>query len=197
MLTSRTTPSITEIGSSPTGAKSPNAMVVPSERRVSPEALIIKRFTPGDMVAIERRPTTSTVALATSGFQITLKSRQGPCGSTPFIGSSPLNATGESSSAARKLRSGRTSCIPSPSITVRIRRMPGNTENGPSDATSAIDSRQTTLPSASFRRSSRVTPPPFFHGVATRSVKRKIFTTGTPLSPLDLQRATKTSNGAQ
>lgn len=195
MTIAKAFPFVSVIGSF-TQAKSPKASFSPDDSVAVDVTHRMPECTLPSMGTSFSGPIRVTAASTKLGFQITLKSRQGPCGSKPLIGSSPLNATGESRSAARKLRSGQTSCIPSPSITVRFRRMPGNAENGPSDATSAIDNRQTTLPSASFRRSSRVTPPPFFHGVAIRSVKRKIFMSGAPLSPLDLQRAANTGNSA-
>src|SRR5580704_10643747 len=68
---------------------------------------------------------------------------------------------------------------PSPLTTARVRSIPGNTENGPSDATCAMLTRQSKLSSdapAGATAISVVEPPPFFHGVVRQSLARMIFT---------------------
>ena len=118
---------------------------------------------------------TLTDAAASAGFQITLKSRHGPFGRRPLMGSSPEKATGSKRFALSAGRFGRSNSIPGPSMTVRMRHNPGKVENGPSEATSAMLSRQANSPSSSCRAISRVTPPPFFQGTGARSAYRRIF----------------------
>src|SRR5690606_38116064 len=60
--------------------------------------------------------------------------------------------------------------MPAPSMTAITRSTPGKTENGPSAATSARETRQPQAePEPPPVASSRVTPPPFFHGTGAMS----------------------------
>ena len=183
MITSNAFPSFKTVGSF-SRAKSPKTSDSPVESDAFCERQRMPLNSENPLAAVCPAVTTETEASLVAGFHMTLKSRQGPFGSAPMIGSSPLKETGEIRSAERKLPSGRTRRMPLPSMTIRMRCNPGKAENGPSDATSAIEMRQANAPSCSRRKISRVTPPPFFHGVAVKSANRTIFKAATKLSVL-------------
>src|SRR5260370_3666798 len=61
--------------------------------------------------------------------------------------------------------------------------MPGKLENGPSEATCAMLTRQSNVPSDAPGGSAAISvvePPPFFHGVVRQSLARTIFNIGRP-----------------
>ena len=197
MRTSKASPSRSANGSLPSGIQSPLFRRSLVESRASSLTHSMKT----NSFASLANGTSSawinrTLASAQSGFQITLKSRQGPCGSFPIKGSSPENITGFNRLASSVVPSARNNVMPSPSITVRMRCRPGKAENGPSLATSAMERRKIICPCASWRKTSRVTPPLFFQGCVTKSANRKILTFNRPPSVvLDLQANLAGSNG--
>src|SRR5476651_2248036 len=72
------------------------------------------------------------------------------------------------------------SSMPSPSVTIIVRSIPGNIEKGPEEATAAILIRQSKVSIVEERgnfRTSLVVPPPFFHGIEDRELAAMRFQT--------------------
>src|SRR5260370_149256 len=70
---------------------------------------------------------------------------------------------------------------PLPLMTASVRSIPGNSENGPSEATFAMLTRQSNVSSDAPDGSAAISvvePPPFFHGVVRQSTARMTFTAG-------------------
>src|SRR5258708_20233352 len=70
---------------------------------------------------------------------------------------------------------------PLPLMTASVRSIPGNSENGPSEATVALLTRQSNVSSDARDGSAAISvvePPPFFQGVVGQSLARMIFNAG-------------------
>src|SRR5260370_2673401 len=70
---------------------------------------------------------------------------------------------------------------PLPLMTASVRSIPGNSENGPSEATVAMLTRQSNVSSDAPDGSAAISvvePPPFFQGVVRQSLARMIFNAG-------------------
>src|SRR6202030_3434840 len=111
---------------------------------------------------------------------ITLRSVISPAVSRADVGVSPGKLTG---SAPLESVTGAFSPVvstkPFPLTTARVRSTPAKSENGPSDATRAMLTRQSKASSeapAGPIAISVVEPPPFFHGVVLQSPARMIRT---------------------